>query len=126
MTSTARKFNPGLSRGLQYYILLHYLLTLGGSAAFLFNEGSLGLGLKALLGGLVLLAVLSLGLLMERPAWAFYLEGWRLLLTVAVLLQVLALPGLIWAAAAYVLISWGWLWWLRGSVGAAEGLATHS
>jgi alkylglycerol monooxygenase len=124
--ASCQKYNPDISRGLQYYILAHYLITLGGAAAFLFNEAALGLGLKALLGLLVLLAVVSLGLLMEKPGWAYYLEGGRLLLTVVVLIQLLNLPWLIWAGAIYVLLSCLWLWRLRGQSVPAERIAAHS
>lgn len=108
-----KKFNPALSRPLSWYILVQYLITLEGAALFLFQEESLSLGIKALLGLCVLAAIVSLGWLMEQKHFALKVEALRLLLTVLALMQLFYIPLLVWGGAAYVVISWAYLYVLR-------------
>lgn len=108
-----KKFDPALSRLLSWYILAQYLITLAGAALFLFQEERLSLGIKTLLGLCVLAAIVSLGWLMEQKSFAPKLEALRLLITLIVLVQLFYIPLLVWGGAAYVVISWAYLYVLR-------------
>lgn len=110
-----QKFNPLLTTGLSWYVLLQYLLLLGLTSVFLFNEEKLLLSTKALAAAGVLVTVVSLGWLMERRPSAPLVEGARILLTVVLVLQLLNIPYIVWGAVTYVVISGVWLFLLKGT-----------
>lgn len=84
---TFHKFDVLVPNGLNYYVLFQYGLVLAGTTLFLFKSGtlidtygeSIGLAWQGGLAVLIILAIMSLGGLLERRRWALGVETFRLL-----------------------------------------------
>lgn len=86
---TYEKFNTPLSRAMNIYLLIQFLLILAGASSFLFNLGSLSLTDQLLAAVLITFAVMSCGYLLEAKPMALVIEQTRLLVTAAALLYLL-------------------------------------
>lgn len=75
---TYKKYNAQATKGLNLYVLSHYILLLGGTALFLFNLEGMGSFDKALLALVITISVVSFGGLFESRSWALGLELFRL------------------------------------------------
>ncbi|GAB5523107.1 MAG: sterol desaturase family protein [Roseivirga sp.] len=76
--STYQKYDAHATKGLNVYVLIHYVLLLGGTALFLFNLDGMNNFDKALLAAVITISVVSFGGLFESRSWAFGLEIFRL------------------------------------------------
>jgi sterol desaturase/sphingolipid hydroxylase (fatty acid hydroxylase superfamily) len=83
---TYEKFNTHLNREMNYYLITHFLLILGGASFFLFNLSNLAVGAQLIVASLITFSVMSAGFLFEGHWWAAYIEYVRLFLSGAVLL----------------------------------------
>ncbi|MFP4090274.1 MAG: sterol desaturase family protein [Cyclobacteriaceae bacterium] len=86
--ATYRKYDVQSSPALHYYIFFQFVLALGGTAFFLFNEGSMPMSEKIFATGLILLSLVSLGSLFETPQRIIPLEVLRIACIVMVLLYI--------------------------------------
>lgn len=85
-SETYEKFNTHLNREMNYYLIIHFLLILGGASFFLFNLSNLGAGEQLTLAALITFSIMSAGFLFEGHGWAAYIEYARLFLSGTVLL----------------------------------------
>jgi hypothetical protein len=76
---TYHKFALEVPLAVNRYVFAQYLVILVGTAAFLFGQHSLSLGLKALGALWIGAGILAGGGLFEQKRWAYALEGARLL-----------------------------------------------
>jgi sterol desaturase/sphingolipid hydroxylase (fatty acid hydroxylase superfamily) len=77
--SSYKKYDVQAAKGLNLYVLLHYVVLLAGTALFLFSlEGMSSLD-KVLLASVITVSVVSFGGLFESRVWAFPLELFRLI-----------------------------------------------
>ena len=113
--SAIEKYDTTIPNGLNYYILVQYLLILAGATVFLFSADNFSLPLNALLCGFIILSIVNCGGLLEQKRWVWYAEVVRLIGLAVVLawlagfeikIVVLLLGG--------VVLSIGWLNWHRG------------
>ncbi|MEZ4684605.1 MAG: sterol desaturase family protein [Bacteroidia bacterium] len=81
--SAYHKFDLRMSPKLNYYLLSQYIILLGITAFFLFQVSSTPALQAWLIGGWIVLGVLSLGLLFEGKKWAVWLEAGRVVLGLA-------------------------------------------
>lgn len=116
-----KKFDFKVPKGINYYVLLQFVLVLGGGSLFLFKAGEFETFYGAetawlwqiTAGGLILLSLASLGGLLEGRKWSFFAEGFRLL-TLTGLAPLLA-PGteqdivVLLSMSGFSLISLVWL-----------------
>lgn len=76
---TYQKFNVLIDRTLSVYLFLHFLITLGATAYYLFNFENQSFNQNLLWSAFLVFSVLSLGLLFEARKWAWIIETLRLL-----------------------------------------------
>lgn len=79
------KYDRPISRGLTFYVGLHYLVLIAATFGLLLRHGSMGTVPLVLGGGAVLLALVAFGAFFENRRWAKAAEGARLALGVAAL-----------------------------------------
>lgn len=107
------KFNTQLNREMNVYLLVHFLLILGGASFFLFNLSKLSSSDQIVVAGLITFSIMSSGFLFEAKPWAALFESIRLLLTGAVILFMLknatVFTTIAVAIAAVVLLSVYWI-----------------
>ena len=77
-----QKFDTKPIRQMNWYALVQYLILLGATALYLFNQESLLFSDKIMVTGLIVLAVVNLGALFERKNWLFVGELLRWSLTI--------------------------------------------
>jgi alkylglycerol monooxygenase len=109
-----RKYETVSHVQLNYYVLFQYILCLGFTAFFLFNQTKFSLGEKAIIATIISLWVMNSGVLFENKTWVRYSEWLR------IILYSLLLSGLIiffkldsllhLAVAAYLIISSLWFY----------------
>jgi len=75
---TFHKYNTRTPRGLNYYVLLHYMMVLAGTTAFIFMFKDFPFWTNAGLTTLIVLSIVNLGGIFERKRWVFALEAGRL------------------------------------------------
>ncbi|MCL4105849.1 UNVERIFIED_CONTAM: hypothetical protein GTU68_012487 [Idotea baltica] len=132
------KFDFKVPLGINYYVLLQFVLVLGGGSLFLFKAGEFETIYgsetawlwQITAGGLILLSLASLGGLLEGRKWSFFAEGFRLL-TLTGLGPLLA-PGteqdmiVLLGMSGFTLISLVWLanyWGFYRQIPPAESVA---
>ncbi|MFN8285408.1 MAG: sterol desaturase family protein [Chitinophagales bacterium] len=85
---TFHKYDTEISAGLNYYILVQFVVVLLGATAFLITSGkgpiSESWPLKILIASLITVALLNIGGIFERKSWAPLLEVLRLAAMVAI------------------------------------------
>ncbi len=111
--NTHQKYDLSVPLGLNYYLLLQYAITLGGTAVFMFNTGKLPFAIQAATVAYILLSVAIQGGMFDAKRWAFYAEYLRLgiapiLLFVMLQTLPLALPITL-GMAVFSLVSAGWV-----------------
>jgi alkylglycerol monooxygenase len=74
------KFNLHPPSAFSAYLLAQYVIILGTTSFFMFNQGNFTLGEKALFALVIVFAIVVLGGIIEMKPWAFTLERVRLLL----------------------------------------------
>ncbi len=87
---TATPYQTNISRGLNVYAFVHFIVTLTGAFALLAAGKSLAPPELLIAGVLILWAMLDIGGIFEQRPWALYSDLWRLPVTVA--LVALKLP----------------------------------
>lgn len=99
---------------LSYYALFQYVICLGATAFFLFNQGSFTLTEKAIAAVLISISVVNCGVLFEGKRWVYAAEWARIVLYPAALAAgtfFLGLPAFWLAiAAAYCIVSVVWFY----------------
>lgn len=128
------KFDTKTPAIVNWYALFQYLLTLGGTAYFMFNADKMNWSLKGVSVMLILFSILTPGILFERRKWAITAEIIRLLLVAATLTFLLYdsqlfLPVII-STVVIILISGIWLakiyQWFKTIKGAMESRKSHT
>ena len=76
------KYRPPVSRKLNYYLLLQYVILLGITSYLLFQLDSFGTIDQLLLGGFIIYSIVVFGILLEAKKWGRYLEVLRLILLI--------------------------------------------
>jgi len=76
---TFHKYNTRSPKGLNYYVLLHYVIVLGGTTVFLFKSKDFSFWMNAGLTALIILSIVNLGGMFEGRRWVFAFEALRLL-----------------------------------------------
>jgi hypothetical protein len=84
------KFDTAVPAGLAAYVLVQFLIVLGGATALLFLQGDLDLGPRVAGAVAILITLVSLGGLLERKRWAFGLEIARVLVLALAAVSVLS------------------------------------
>jgi alkylglycerol monooxygenase len=115
--STYKKYDTPAPALLNYYVVFQYVLCLVGTALFLFNAGKFSLAEKGFISLLVCIVVVNAGVLFENRAWAKYLEWLRIFVYPMLLVVLCFMNGcassLYLLAAAYLLISAGWFYFIQ-------------
>ena len=116
-TTTYKKFDTQSYVAVNYYVLFQYILALGGTSFFLFNQINYDITEKALISALIISTIALGGVLFEGRSWAIMAESIRIL--------TISAAGIIWssyidwniivisACSGYFLISIIWLLSLR-------------
>jgi hypothetical protein len=78
---TYEKFNTPLTREMNYYLLAHFLLILGGTSFFLFNLSAMTQSTQLVITGVITFSIMTTGFLFEKKSWALHLEYVRLVVT---------------------------------------------
>lgn len=128
------KFDTKTPAIVNWYALFQYLLTLGGTAYFMFNADKMNWGLKGVSVALILFSILTPGVLFERRKWAITAEIIRLLLVTTTLIFLLHNSQLFLATvigvAIVILISGVWLvkiyQWFKTIEGVMESRKSHT
>lgn len=81
-----QKFDTRLSLEMNYYLLLQFLLILGGASFFLFNLDNLSGTEQLIMAVLISVSVMSTGFLFEAHRWAAWVEYGRLIISAWVML----------------------------------------
>jgi hypothetical protein len=79
-SKTANKFDTGISKALNYYVLIQYLIVLGITTALLFNTSHPQMTNAILLGGSawIIISIATLGGIFESRRWTRVIEPLRL------------------------------------------------
>lgn len=111
------KFKTNVPNSVNWYVFLQYLMTLGGSAFFAFNQEKMDLGLKIVSALLVCWAILNAGGLFENRKWIYQLEYVRVFVTISIigflLSQTALFNNFLMIALPILMISLLWLWSFR-------------
>ncbi|MBK6264318.1 sterol desaturase family protein [Marivirga sp. S37H4] len=76
-----QKYNQKAGAAISLYVLVQYIIILGGTALFLFQAEKLSMLQQIIAVALIILSVLSCGLLLEENKYSFTLEVFRLIVT---------------------------------------------
>ena len=112
--STYQKYRTPASESLNYYVLFQYILCLGGTAMFLFNQSKFSMPEKAIITILISVVVVNCGVLFENRKWVHWSEWIRIVLYPIILGALTLLNG--WPLAylgisiAYLFISTIWFY----------------
>ncbi len=109
----ATVYDTKVPAGLNYYILMQYVLLLAATSYFLFNLRDYPMGQQVAISAFIVIGIMNLGGLFEKRRWAFLSEGgkWFLLLAASVWLAVLGTLTIPWMLLAIAFIS-GNAYWL--------------
>ncbi len=110
------RFDIELPHGLNYYVLIQYLVVLGLTSAFLFNIDHFSYGQQIVMACLILFSVTNLGGLFELKPWSQKLEFLRWLIYLFVPLTFLEWSEyrfLVALVAALGIVSLYWFWQYR-------------
>ena len=107
------KFDTLSSRSLNLYALFQYLILLGLTSWFLFNQADFSMSFKVMIAFLIALGAVTVGALFENKPWARIVEGLRILsyaaITVYFVYWLNQPEWLLLIAVAYTFISFIWL-----------------
>ena len=124
-----RKYDKKTSAAFSLYVLLQYVIILGGTALFLLNASTFGLWEQVLCIALIILGVTSAGIIMEEKKYAFGLEIFRVLLSpmVIVFIVISSVESVFTLAIlAYGLISFTSLIFIRKSSSSVQITSTKT
>lgn len=76
---TYQKYDTPSPTPLNLYVLFQYILCLGGTALFLFQQQTFDMTQKVFISLLITLTVVNCGVLFEKRKWAYYSEWFRIL-----------------------------------------------
>ncbi|RMG56242.1 MAG: sterol desaturase family protein [Bacteroidetes bacterium] len=110
-----RKYDPPITAGLSYYVLVQFVLVLSGTSLYLFADPGVDLR-SGLAASLILAALGSLGGLLDGRAWGTWLEGLRHLALPVLSLYLFPAWPVAWTLAgigSLSLASLAWLWHVR-------------
>lgn len=109
---TYKKYDTPAPMVLNVYVLFQYILCLGGTALFLFQQTTFSMPEKIFISSLITITVVNCGVLFEKKPWAYYVEWFRIisypLLLIVLTYQSTAPYWLYLIAAAYMIISVLW------------------
>lgn len=116
-TSSFRKYDTPSPLSLNLYVLLQYILCLGGTALFLFNAAKFSVAEKGFITLLITITVVNCGVLFEQRKWVKWAE-WIRIFTYPLLLTVITawLGWSIWfhgLSLLYFMISFTWFYSLQ-------------
>lgn len=109
---TYQKYDTPSPTPLNLYVLFQYVLCLGGTALFLFQQETFTMTQKVFISLLITLTVVNCGVLFEKRKWSYYSEWFRILAYPALLSIVIYMNN--WAlsyhliALSYLVISAFW------------------
>ncbi len=108
-----QKYDTEVPMGLNYYVLLQYMVLLFGATAFLFLGNNFELLPRITIVFIIIASLVNLGAIFEAKKWLWYAEPLRLLLGSAFVLSVFSHHSLVvWISitvAFYLLSSLVWL-----------------
>lgn len=84
-----RKFDKQTSGAFSLYVLIQYIIILGGTALFLFNADNFNIWEQILTVSLIILGVTGAGVLLEEKKYSYGLEIFRVLFTPIVIVFIL-------------------------------------
>ncbi|MGW8123170.1 sterol desaturase family protein [Roseivirga echinicomitans] len=115
--SSYKKFHTETAAQLNIYVLVQYVLLLGGTSLFLFNLAEMQVMDKVIFAGMIIFSVISFGVLFENRSSGFVVESVRLICITLVALYALGgvntEPLLIIIAAAFLILFQIWLMLVR-------------
>ena len=76
-----RKYDKQTSGAFSLYVLIQYIIILGGTALFLFNADKFTIWEQAVSVSLIILGVTGAGVILEEKKYSFGLEVFRVLTT---------------------------------------------
>lgn len=77
--TSAVKFNTSIPVGLNYYVLVQFILILGLTSFFLFSFDTFSRNMQLIYAVVVLYSITSLGVILEKNKWASFAELLRLI-----------------------------------------------
>ncbi|MDX1628377.1 MAG: sterol desaturase family protein [Fulvivirga sp.] len=108
-----QKYNALAPKPLNFYVLYQYLLTLAGTALFLFQQGNFSTTEKVIAITAIIFTVTNCGALFEMKNWVWILEKVRIFSISALIIAAGYIYGMnMWFVAiggAYFVLSLGWL-----------------
>ncbi|WNB16999.1 sterol desaturase family protein [Marivirga arenosa] len=113
-----RKYDKKTSASFSLYVLLQYIIVLGGTAAFLFTANTFDLWEQIIAVSLIILGVTGAGVILEEKKYSFALEVIRVLITPVVVVFVLlpsVSPLIQYLIMGYGLISFAALIFIKKS-----------
>ena len=114
------KYNALPPKPLNLYVLVQYILVLGATAFFLFQQGNFSLIEKSLVVFAIVLTITNCGALFEMKNWVWILEKVRIVAISASIIAAVYYYSLdFWLVAlaiSYTLVSLGWLLIINMSV----------
>jgi alkylglycerol monooxygenase len=112
--ATYQKYETPSPVPLNLYVLFQYIICLGGTAFFLFQQGNFSLGEKAFAAVLITVTVVNCGVLFEKKNWAVYSEWFRIISYPVLLSSIVYVnqwsPFIHLASTSYLLISSVWFY----------------
>ncbi len=118
------KYETPSPLALNYYILFQYVVCLGATSLFLFNQSRFSMGEKAIIAILISVVVVNCGVLFENKSWVWISEWVRIILypLTCIVLALFYHWSYAYSAGAlvYMLISVAWLYSLYKDFRAAK------
>lgn len=117
--STYKKYETPSHMSLNLYVLFQYVLCLGGTSLFLFNEKGFTMTEKFFIASLIVIVVVNCGVLFENRAWVKWSEWIRIVLYPVLLSGFTYWNG--WpewlhiVSFVYLVISFSWFYSLQKS-----------
>lgn len=110
--ATQQKYNPIIPSYLNYYALFQYLLITGGALAYFLTQAKLPKDQQLAGAGLIIMAVVLNGAILEARRWAWIGEVVRLIITAVVMHYMLqnATAQSLWLGLSWVLTSICLVW----------------
>ncbi len=106
-----RKYDTTIPMGLNYYVLLQYIIVTVGATLFLTINSQFDLLIKSVIAFMVIISLINLGGIFESKRWVLYLEVLRLVVLTAML--PLLMPQWVLGALASALMVFSLVWFLQ-------------
>jgi alkylglycerol monooxygenase len=118
--SNYKKYETPVPVQINYYVLFQYLICLGGTSFFLFNQAKITLGEKAVVAALIVWWVMNCGVLFEMKRWVWIAEWVRIILFsagIAIAAYFFQLNSILYGVAVgYLFISGFWFSQIQSNV----------